>query len=269
MKLSNDELFECFEFAKEFSSTAGKIMLKYFNGDSEANYKLDQTIVTKADTEINELLISSVSERFPNHSVDGEESKFGTSNYVWVCDPIDGTAMYARGIPVAVFSLALVIDGMPVLGVVYDPFTNNLYSAVRDNGAYMNDVLIKVSNAKIGEQGCFSNFDVWPNAQYNLFDVLKELGNKVWFVDLGSVIRASMCVATGDFCFSIFPGTVGKYCDLAAVKIIVEEAGGKVTDLFGNEQRYDTDINGALISNGIVHDEIVSIVNKYLINIKR
>ena len=268
MKLSNEELFKYLEFAKEFSNVAGQVMIKYFNGSNEANYKSDQTIVTKADTEINELLISSVKEKFPDHSVDGEESKFGLSNYVWVCDPIDGTAMYARNIPVAVFSLALVIDGVPVLGVVYDPFTNNLYSAIKGNGAYKNGELIRVSDAMLGSQGCFSNFDVWPTADYDIFDILKELGAKVWFVDLGSVIRASMCVATGDFCFSIFPGTVGKYCDLAAVKIIVEEAGGKVTDLFGNEQRYDTNINGALISNGLVHSEIVDVVNKYLTNIK-
>lgn len=268
MKLSNEELFEYLEFAKEFSNIAGKIMIKYFKTDSEFKYKLDQTIVTKADTDINELLIENVKKRFPNHSVDGEEDKFGSSNYVWICDPIDGTAMYARRIPVAVFSLALVIDGMPVLGVVYDPFTDNLYSAVKGNGAYINDESIKVSNAKLGDQGCFSNFDVWPTADYDIFDVLKILGKKVWFVDLGSVIRASMCVATGAFCFSIFPGTVGKYCDLAAVKVIVEEAGGKVTDLFGNNQRYDTDINGALISNGIVHDEVVSIINSCITNIK-
>ena len=112
----------------------------------------------------------------------------------------------------------------------------------------------------------FCNFDVWPSAEYNIFDVVKELGEKVWFVDLGSVIRASMCVANGEFCFTIFPGTIGKYCDLAAVKIIVEEAGGKVTDLFGNEQKYDKDINGAIISNNVSHNEIVSTVKKYLNN---
>ena len=73
-------------------------MLKYFKEDNGANYKFDQTIVTKADTEINKYLVKKVKERFPTHSVDGEEEKFGESNYVWVCDPVDGTAMYARHI---------------------------------------------------------------------------------------------------------------------------------------------------------------------------
>lgn len=67
-------------------------------------------------------MIKKVKEQYPNHAVDGEEEQEGKSNFVWVCDPVDGTAMYARHIPVAVFSLALVIDGVPNVGVVYDPF---------------------------------------------------------------------------------------------------------------------------------------------------
>ncbi len=65
---------------------------------------------------------------------------------VWVCDPVDGTAMYARHIPVAVFSLELVIDGVPNVGVVYDPFTDSLYSAIKGKGAYKNNEKISVNN---------------------------------------------------------------------------------------------------------------------------
>ena len=85
--MNNDYL----EFAKKIAFEAGKIMLKYFNQDNGASYKFDQTIVTKADTEINEYLIERVKETFPTHSIDGEEKQFGQSNYVWVCDPVDGT----------------------------------------------------------------------------------------------------------------------------------------------------------------------------------
>ena len=100
----NDEYLK---FAKEVAYEAGKIMLQYFKKDNGATYKQDKTIVTLADTKINDYLIQKVKETFPNHCVDGEEESFGKSNYVWVCDPIDGTAMYARHIPVSVFSLAL------------------------------------------------------------------------------------------------------------------------------------------------------------------
>lgn len=108
------------------------------------------------------------------------------------------------------------------------------------------------------------NFDMWPKADYNIYDAVKELGKKTYFVAIGSVIRACMCVANGEFNLAIFPGTKHKSCDIAAVKIIVEEAGGKVTNLFGNEERYDQNINGAIISNGKVHDEVISILIKYL-----
>lgn len=255
-------------FSKEIAYEAGKIMKKYFSEDNGANYKYDQTIVTKADIEINSLLIKKVKEKFPTHSVDGEEEQFGKSNYVWVCDPVDGTAMYARHIPVAVFSLALVIDGVPTVGVVYDPFTDNLYSAVKGFGAFKNGIKISVNNIELDDMKSVSNMDMWPEAEYNLYDVIKELGKKTYFVGVGSVIRACMCVANGEFNLAIFPGTKHKNCDIAAAKVIVEEAGGKVTDLFGNEQRYDCSINGAVISNSVVHSEVIDAIKNNLENLK-
>ena len=254
---------EYLEFAKQIALQAGKIMLKYFKEDNGANYKFDQTIVTKADTEINHYLVEQVKEKYPTHCVDGEEEQFGKSEYVWVCDPVDGTAMYARHIPVAVFSLALVIDGVPYVGVVYDPFTDSLYTAIKGNGAYKNGIKIEVNDIVLDDMKSVSHFDIWPEAPYNIIETIKELGKKTYFVGLGSIIRACMCVANGDFNLAIFPGTKHKNCDIAAAKVIVEEAGGKVTDLFGNEQRYDRDINGAVISNGIVHDEVIVAIKSW------
>ncbi len=254
---------EYLRFAKEIAVVAGKIMLKYFEQDNGAHYKADQTIVTLADREINDYLIDCVKKTFASHSVDGEEKSFGESNYIWVCDPIDGTAMYARHIPVAVFSLALVIDGKPEVGVVYDPFTDNLYSAVSGRGAYKNDEKIFVNDLEFDDKKSVFNFDMWPEAPYNIYNTIIDLSKKTYFIGIGSVIRASMAVASGEFVAAIFPGAKRKNCDIAAVKVIVEESGGKVTDIFGNEQRYDKDINGAIISNKRVHDEIVKSVKKY------
>lgn len=102
-------------------------------------------------------------------------------------------------------------------------------------------------------------------AKYNVCKVFEELRKKTRLNDIGSITRASCCVATGDYSLTIFTGTEHKHCDIAAVKVIVEEAGGKVTDLFGNEQRYDQSIKGALISNGLVHDEVVNVIKNYII----
>lgn len=259
-----ETLYEYLDFAKDIAKHAGEVMLKYFNQNNGASYKGDKTIVTLADTEINSYLIKRVKEKYPSHSVDGEEEQFGKSDYVWVCDPVDGTAMYARHIPVAVFSLALVVDGEPMVGLVYDPFTDNLYTAIKGNGAFKNNKKIEVNDILFDDMRSVSNFDMWSNADYNLYDFIKKIGKRTYFVSIGSVIRACMCVASGEFNFAIFPGTKHKNCDIAAAKVIVEEAGGKVTNIFGENQRYDQSIKGAIISNGMVHDEVISIIKKYL-----
>ena len=106
---------------------------------------------------------------------------------------------------------------------------------------------------------------MWSKAKYNVCKVFEELRKKTRLNDIGSITRASCCVATGDYSLTIFTGIEHKHCDIAAVKVIVEEAGGKVTDLFGNEQRYDQSIKGALISNGVVHDEVVNVIKNYII----
>lgn len=255
---------EYLEFAKEIALEAGKIMKKYFSRKDISSYKGDRTIVTLADTEINSYLIKRVKEMYPTHSVDGEEEQFGKSDYVWVCDPVDGTAMYARSIPVAVFSLALVINGVSTVGVIYDPFTDNLYTAIKGQGAYQNGEKMQVNNYVLEDKRSVSHFDLWPTAEYDISKALQEIGKKTYLIGLGSIIRACTCVASGEFILAIFPGTEHKNCDIAAVKVIVEEAGGKVTNLFGNEQRYDQSINGAIISNGIVHNEVVKTIKKYL-----
>ena len=255
---------EYLEFAKNIAKKAGEIMLKYFNQDNGSSYKGDKTIVTLADKEINSHLIEQVKNKYPEHAVDGEEEQSGKSNYVWVCDPVDGTAMYARHVPVAVFSLALVIDGEPVVGVVYDPFTDSLYSAIKNQGAYKNNVKINVNDYLLEDIKTCCHCDMWSNAKYDICEVFKELKKVTRLNDIGSITRASCLVATGDYSLTIFTGTEHKHCDIAAVKVIVEEAGGKVTDLFGNEQRYDRSIKGAIISNGLVHDEVVEVIKKYI-----
>jgi len=172
--------------------------------------------------------------------------------------------MYTRHLPVSVFSLALVIDGEPTVGAIYDPFTDNLYSARKNNGTYKNNEKIHVNNFELDDIRSVAHYDMWPKSDYNIYGAINELGKKTYFVSIGSIIRACTCIASGDFTLAIFPGTEHKNCDIAAAKIIVEEAGGKVTNFFGNNQRYDESIKGAIISNGVVHQEVINTLKKYL-----
>ena len=259
-----EDLEEYLRFAKDIAYYAGDIMKKYFNTDNHQTYKGDRTIVTIADKEINSYLIQKVKEKYPEHAVDGEEEQYSSASHVWVCDPVDGTAVFARHIPVAVFSLALVVDGKPIIGVVYDPFTDNLYSAAIGKGAYKNDKKIHVNDYTLSDVRSYNHYDMFPLSEFNMYDILQEFKTKTTFISVGTIIRAAMCVADGEFTSAVFPGKQHKNCDVAAVKVIVEEAGGIVTDFYGNDQRYDRDINGAVITNGVVHDEILEAIKKHI-----
>ena len=128
----------------------------------------------------------------------------------------------------------------------------------------MHILKMKVNTIELDNMKSVSNFDMWPEAEYNIFEPIKKLGEKTYFIGIGSVVRACMCVANGEFNLAIFPGTKHKNCDIAAAKVIVEEAGGKVTNIFGKEQRYDQSIKGAIISNGLVHNEVVDVIKNYI-----
>lgn len=253
---------EYLDFAKKISYKAKEIILKYYNAEDKISYKDDNTVVSIADRKINEYLIEQVKKKFPTHSVDGEEESFGKSDFVWVCDPIDGTAMYVRGIPVATFSLALVYKKEPIIGVVYDPFNDDLYTATKNKGAYKNNEKISVNNYSLIDKESIGHFDMFPKSEYDLYDCIRELNKKSYFVSIGSIVRAGVSVAEGKFTCAIFPGTIHKNCDIAALKVIVEEAGGVVKGINGLEQDYSKDINGAIISNKKVYPELLEIISE-------
>ena len=258
MENSSEQL----DFAIELAKKAGDVMLKYFESDNlNVKYKKGVQPVTIADREINKLVIDKIAEKYSEHIVNGEEqNRPGESDYVWVCDPVDGTIPFMKGIPVAVFSLALVYRGKPILGVILDPFHGKLYIAEKGKGAFCNKEKIEVSKRKI-EQGII-NVEWWQDGVRDVVLSLHEFAIKtrMYHIHIPSIVYASSLVAKGEIEASVFPGGKGKNVDIAAVKILVEEAGGKVTDLDGNEQRYDQDINGAIISNGINHDKLVEIL---------
>jgi fructose-1,6-bisphosphatase/inositol monophosphatase family enzyme len=260
--MSEDDKKQYLEFAKKLAYEAGEIMRRYFGKNPDSEMKADDTIVTIADKEINSLVIQRIKENFPGHSVDGEEESFGEKNVnLWACDPIDGTNPFAMTLAVAVFSLAFVYDGAPKVGVVYDPFADRMFWAAEGTGAYLNGEKTYVSKQKLGP-GARISYDQWSRADYDVLTPLAKMAQETgaYMLSPGSTTHASALVAQGDFVASVFPGTIGKNVDIAAAKVIVEEAGGRVTDLFGNEQRYDGDIKGAITSNGVVHDELVRLL---------
>lgn len=251
------------EIAKKLAKEAGEIMLGYFNSAaSNPTVKSDRTIVTKADTEINTRVIEVLTQKTPGYSIWGEEesSIIEGAKYTWVCDPVDGTMPFSKAIPISTFSLALVDEnGVSVVGVIYDPFQNRLFEAVKGMGTYLNGAKISVSN-KAELEGAYIDEELWINHEEEItFDNPKDLLNKAGakVTTQCSAVIMGCFVAKGDYEAMLFGQ--GKPEDIAALAVIVTEAGGKVTDLFGNEQRYDTNIKGAIVSNGLLHDELCEV----------
>lgn len=253
------------EFAKTFALKAGALMKENFTLNMKREWKSDNTPVTETDLKVNSMLIEEVKAKFPTHRVKGEEESnmVGDSPYVWVCDPVDGTIPFTHGIPTSTFSLALVHDGKPILGVVYDPFQDRLFTAYKGEGAYINGKPIRVS--KIDKlKDVVGAYEMFKRAKYNAHALQEKLTMEedTILFRLCSIIYPSMLVAAGELGFSIFPHSTAH--DAATVKIIVEEAGGKVTDIFGEDQRYDTDTNGFIASNGVLHDKLVALAKKWV-----
>ncbi len=242
-------------FAINLAKKAGKIMRTDFSLAMERKWKKDGSPVTETDLKINKLVIAQVKKNFPGHGVLGEEESYhsGGREYLWVCDPVDGTVPFSHGIPTFVFSLALVKNGKPLLGVIYDAVLDHLYFAEVGKGAFMNGRKIKVNKSGLKNSVAFWDHKTASHA------ALKY--PEVFWLNLYSICYEAITVAAGHTVAAYYDYSFAH--DIAAIKVIVEEAGGKVTDKFGKEQRYDGKINGALISNGAVHKDLLKMIKKY------
>ena len=248
------------DIAVELARQAGAIMVKYSKEWFDTTWKEDNSPLTIADTTINTLVIQTIATLFPDHGVLGEEessSNYEECEYVWVCDPIDGTRTFSTGIPISKFSLALCRRGVPILWVVYDPRVDKMYIAEEWWISTCNDKPMSVST--IGREWKRSVLWFWlrNDAKYDIIqDILRIVTEKktASYASRCSVDIA-MHVAQWHLVAHIFQSTNAH--DIAAAKIIVENAGGRVTDLFWEDQRYDRETRWTLLSNWVVHDEIL------------
>jgi len=243
-------------FAIEIAKTAGNIIRENFSLGMKKEWKADQSPVTATDLAINRLIIEEIMNRFPGHGIIGEEeSLHSNQEYLWICDPVDGTIPFSHGRPTFVFSLALTHHGKSILGVIYDPILDRLVYAEKGKGAQMNGKPIHVSEQAVLDHTCCMDLDFFDE---RIHQMLVKLVEKDCMVSsLHTSTYTSMLVALGEHVAQIYPHD--KCWDGAAVKIVVEEAGGTVTDLNGEDQRYDRPINGYIASNGHLHQELLAL----------
>jgi histidinol-phosphatase len=250
-------------FAWNVADTAESIFDENRHGVA-VEMKPDDTPVTAVDRAIEQMVVDQVRSRRPGEQVLGEEglgNRALTGEPVWVVDPIDGTEAFVADVPGYVFSMALVVDGQPQVALVRDPVTGDTWTAMLGRGARF--------TAASGAPSRRMKVS-WNTA---LFDPLPKQTNREWpwpvivstvdkgtitTLKFGSVIRAGLRVVDGEIDALIF-GSPSPW-DMASLALLVSEAGGNFTDLFGQDQRLDRRLKGAIVSNGLVHDDLVQLI---------
>jgi myo-inositol-1(or 4)-monophosphatase len=241
--------------AVEAAIAAGRVHLRYFRGDPRIEKKGRIDLVTAADVEAERMLTALIGERFPTHVVIGEESASGehpTARFRWIVDPVDGTTNFAHGLGIFSVSIALEIDGVLAVGVVYDPVSDELFTAERGEGARLNGRPIRVS-------ACAELVDAMLATGFP-YSVREEQRRQVHafaaFLEEAQAIRRLGSAAL-DLCY-VAAGRFDGYWeervrawDIAAGALIVQEAGGMITRLDGDPA--DVFRGEILATNGVLH----------------
>ena len=242
-------------FANALADEAAAIGMKHFADDGlEVRHKADRTLVTAADTAIERMVRKRLSAAFRTDRIMGEEEggTFDGAGRVWIVDPIDGTANYARAIPVWATLIALQVDGELVVGVADAPALGERYAAARGGGATMNGKRIRVSETTrlADAQFLYSQLDgLLGGAQGSAtLELLAASNRERGFGDFWG----HLLVARGAAEICIEPSLA--IWDYAALVPIVEEAGGRLTDFAGRPPRHKGSV---LTTNGALHADVL------------
>lgn len=243
---------------------AGEVLLNGLGQDIQIEHKSEIDLVTEMDRRSEELLLKAIRSRYPDDRIVAEESGViqGTNGHVWHVDPLDGTVNYAHGIPFFSVSLGYVEDGQITLGVVYDPVRDECFTGQRGQGAYLNGQRLQVSTATELIQSLLVTgfpYDIRENPVNNL-DHYSDFSLRSQGVRrMGSAALDLCYVASGRF-EGFWEVQIQSY-DIAAGALIVEEAGGTVTDVRGGPD-FLTPPCSVLATNGKLHQAMLDVLEK-------
>ena len=259
MTQANGSLADDLVLALEMAEAADALTMQHFRAvDLTVDTKPDLTPVTDADRGVEQALRELVARRRPGDAVVGEEfGETGAGARRWIVDPVDGTKNFVRGIPVWATLIALEHDGTPVLGVVSAPALGRRWWAGRGLGAFADGVPIRTSAVSRLEdaQLSYSSLDGW--AEQGGVGPLLELGKRCWRTRAFGDFWSHVLVAEGAVDVGLDP--IVSLWDLAAVQVIVEEAGGTFTDLGGVRT---PDGGDAIATNGLLHQAALDIIGR-------
>jgi myo-inositol-1(or 4)-monophosphatase len=243
---------------------AGFLLKKNLNRKLTISYKGRKNLVTEMDKKSERLIIRYIKDRYPSHTILSEESGLSDnahSVYKWIIDPLDGTTNYAHGFNFFAVSIALMKKNQIVAGVVYDPVRNELFSAAKACGAYLNNKRIKVSRIKTLTEALLST-----GFPYKLGKAMnRNIGYFISFMMKAQAVRRPGS-ASLDLCY-VAAGRFDGFWemelhpwDTAAGLLIVQEAGGKVTNFKG--ERFDPFMKQIMAANPKVHRQMLCILGK-------
>jgi myo-inositol-1(or 4)-monophosphatase len=247
------------DVAKLVAKEMGKIQLKNFRKNLKVIRKSPKDFVSNVDLECQNLSYELLRKDF-QYEILSEEKKTQDeieTELFWIIDPVDGTHNYISGLPNFGVSIALASKKEFVLGVIYLPYFDEMYHAVKNQGAFMNDEKIQVSKNNDLEKSMIT-FDNQFYLNKKSFEVYKKIVDNCFTTRiLGSAVYDFCLIASGKVDARVWNNT--KVFDFAAGITIVNEAGGSVTDFGGNQINLDT--HDILASNSFVHQELLSTIN--------
>jgi myo-inositol-1(or 4)-monophosphatase len=252
-----------FVLLKQAAKDAGRLAFSYFRQEVAVKHKVDGSEVSEADLAVDAALSRALSDARPAYGWLSEESEDNPirleRRFVWMVDPIDGTNAFLRHVPEWTISVALVEDGSPVLGVVFNPATQEFFHAVRGEGAFLNNAPIAVTGRNtiagariIASGGLFKKRiwkEPWPGVESR------------W---VNSVAYRLALVASGNADATLSLSAKSEW-DLAAGVLLVEEAGGTVTDHHGHALRFNRPVPrfpGLVAAPPRLHAELIERTNR-------
>ncbi|MCF8011734.1 MAG: inositol monophosphatase [Clostridiales bacterium] len=262
------DYYNALKIAKQAALQAGDIIRANLGNIVHEFKSCPSDLVTEVDRKCENIIVNHLAEHFPEHHIVGEEGTEkekilpGKEEFTWYVDPLDGTTNFVFGIPLCTVSIALTYGNQVAAGLVYDPLREETFHAVRGSGAFLNDCPIRTDSTrkKLSDSLLATGFA--GNLEHrnyihtvNMNGVIMECNN---LRALGSAALELAWVACGRL--TGFWEVALKPWDIAAGKIITEEAGGQTSDLQGNELQISNYISIAS-SNRLIHDELIDRLN--------
>lgn len=244
-------------FAQQLARDAGQILLERFGRSIHVQHKGAIDLVTEADLAAEKLIVERIKSFHPRHSILAEESGAtagADEEYRWIIDPLDGTTNYAHGYPCFCTSIALEHRGEIIVGVIYDPTRDELFAAERGRGATLNNRPLRVSAvSKLSEALLCTGF---PYDVRDRGDFARHFRNFIMHAQAvrrdGSAALDLAYVASGRFDGFWEEGL--RPWDVAAGVLLIEEAGGQVSDYDGN--KFSIYKPPLVVSNALLHDDM-------------